>query len=88
MTSPLPDARTDPAEITAGDQIEVRDAHGQWHRRTARSGVRVDAARQLGRRGFPSVAVGWSGDDDPHAVNWPAEDVRAAAQAYLTGAGQ
>lgn len=62
------------AGLREGTEIEVRDAHGEWHRRTARSSVRIDWERAVTPNYWPSVAI-----DSPaweHPINWPAEDVR------------
>lgn len=68
--------RTDEdTEIRPGDAIEVRDAHGDWHPKIARSEVFLNT-QYLSSRVDPwlVVRVDHEGYDAP--VNWPAADVR------------
>ncbi len=62
-----------PPQVADGDQVEIRDSSGVWHRAVAKSEPRYDQPNAIGRRCYLTVAV-----DHPSlgVVNWPAEDVR------------
>lgn len=64
-----------PPAVSPGDPIEVRDAAGNWHPARCGSEPRYDEDHGLGRRVWLTVRAdagdGW--------VNWPAADVRPAA---------
>lgn len=61
-----------PPNVGDGDQVEVRDAAGNWHPARCGSVPRYDVSSGVGRTCWLTVRVdagdGW--------VNWPAEDVR------------
>ena len=63
-----------PPDVGRGDQVEVRDAYGNWHRMTARGRPRYDQTTAFAGRCYLTVPVGPWGDLE--SVNWSAEDVR------------
>lgn len=72
----------EPPAVSAGDAIEIQDAHGKWWPATARSGPRYDRETGYGRTVWLTVAVtteeGWD-------VNWGADKVRPASSGEGAG---